>query len=139
MLNGTRMQLERARTTTSLSWFLVPLAIAGCLRVESTGADPDPRPDAFVHGTSLDGTIRCGSMQCPSGTLCTHWASGIDAGVTGDNVTCTIVPTSCAIRDCHEFAERCSPCISQLCSGGGATSSGYGVSVTGRDLYCPGV
>jgi len=105
------------------------------MHIDSSGSEP--APDAFVRGTSLAGPVRCGSMQCPSGTMCTHWSSGFDAGFADENVACTIVPQSCVVRDCHEFAERCSPCISQLCQGSTSTDYGYGVSVSGRDLYCP--
>jgi hypothetical protein len=113
------------------------VALAACLRIDSTGKDmmqpdaPSPPPS-----TSLEGAIPCGAMQCPSQSLCTHWSSGIDAGVPGNNIGCSIVPTSCRVYDCDDLQERCAPCISDLCSSG---SYGYGVSVIGRDLYCPGV
>jgi len=110
---------------------------AGCLRIESSGSDPAGAPDAFVPGTSLDGAISCGSMQCSSGTLCAHWSSGIDAAVPGNNTGCVIVPASCRVEDCGQFTYYgCPQCIYDLCS---TTSTGAGVSLDARDLYCPGV
>jgi hypothetical protein len=143
VLCGTTMLTKRARVATPVSWFLALLSISSCLRIESTNPDhTDPPPDAFVRGTSLDGPVTCGSMVCPARSLCTHWSSGIDAGVPddggsyGENLTCSSVPASCPVQDCDEFTQRCSPCIDALCS---STGYGYGVSVIGRDLYCPGV
>ena len=46
------------------------------------------------------------------------------------------VPTSCRIYNCDDLIQRCSPCISELCLSG--SYLGYGISVIGRDLYCPG-
>jgi hypothetical protein len=128
------MSTKRARITTPLSCFCALLSIASCLRIETTGPE-STSPDAFVPGTSLVGPIQCGFMQCPSGSLCTHLPYGHDAGAPADeNVLCTSVPSGCRVDDCNDLEDRCSTCINALCS----SPDGYGVSVIGRDLYCPG-
>src|SRR6186713_2264231 len=101
------MTIQSAKFATAMSRFARSAAIAacvlfatGCLRIDSSGGDPARKPDAHVSGTSLQGSVSCGAMQCPSGTLCAHWSSGIDAAVPGNNTGCVIVPASCHVEDC---------------------------------------
>ena len=128
------MMMKRASFATSMSCFLVAAAIVGCMHVETTGVDHGPPPDASDPGTSLAGTIQCGSMSCQAGTLCIHWSAGIDAGVPGNSESCEVVPLGCRVQDCRGSA--CPACIAQLCSSAGYTDYFY---LEGRDLHCPGV
>jgi hypothetical protein len=129
VLNAAVMTTKSPRFATAMSRFALITAIAGCMQLESSGIDSSP---PVGPPTSLAGPIPCGSMQCPSGTLCTHWTSGIDAGVP-DSQSCGIVPAQCRVYDC---TTNCAECIYELCS-----SAGYyhRVNLVGRDLYCPGI
>jgi hypothetical protein len=106
-----------ATTVSRFSW-LAAITLAAC----------------GSSGTSLDGPTPCGSSACRAGELCMTAPPGIDAGAGGGDIyECFAVPDGCAVVDC--VASGCATCIRDLCFTG---ATGFGISVAGRNMTCPG-
>jgi hypothetical protein len=72
---------------------------------------------ACTGGTSLEGSIDCGTNTCGSGQVCVTWYPGIDAAPPEENlpVSSCAAPDDCAVTDCSGY--DCPPCVTSLCSG----------------------
>ena len=78
-------------------------------------------------GTSLEGTIECGTYTCNSGELCRTLYYGVDAEQDqGPLVTC--VEAGCEVSDCE--GQSCAPCVVDACC------AGCRMSLMDRQLTC---
>jgi len=105
---------------TSVSWFAVVAAIAGC--------DTPTKP-----GTSLAGSTACDGTTCGSGQLCKDQFSGAPDG--GVSTFCIDIPAGCTVFDCH--GSQCPPCVAEMCAGFPEVSDL--IAIDGRTLTCPGI
>jgi hypothetical protein len=115
MLSPRAMASSTVRFATSMSRFLVLVAIGACSSTPST---------------SLVGTTSCEGLTCGSGDLCVEQATGVpnDGGVS-----CIAVAANCPVRDCAD--STCPTCIAQMCAYYPELNAPV---VQGRTLSCPG-